>query len=283
MAAVYLPAPIKVENNYRDTKPNYTIYLLWSVALGILSYYAPKIFLGVSVVNFAHQVYCFNRSVQTGNFMPHEIHKWTITACLVTWSIGTVFVFKSLPFFWSAIQCTGLKEIRHLHLIPTIVHFAKGFFMLAVAGGLSSFHRTARDLASQRQWVEMEDYVTNYPAKVKQTIMSSYWRQMKFYIAAFLPESTLAKQLSRDDFSLSQFQSVENKLSILRNYFNSSCTEEKMRHWPLAIHQFQQLPIEAQKLLGDVLHSEFQHLNKGNSKDEYLPFPADVHALLFEM
>jgi|GEM_PF-1785108 len=220
-ATVYLRPPIKVENNHSDTKPNYALYLGWSVSLGILSYYAPKIFLGVSVVNFAYQVYCFNRAVQTGNYMPYQIHKWTITACLITWSIGTVFVFKSFPFFWSAIKCIGLKEIGNLHLIPTIIHFAKGFFMLVIAMGLSPFHHTARNLACQHRWIEMEDYVTNYPVEVKRAIMFSYWRQIKFYIAAFLPESTLAKRLSRDDFSLSQFQSVENKLSILRSYFNS--------------------------------------------------------------
>jgi len=53
-----------------------------------------------------------------------------------------------------------------------------------------------------------------------------------------------------------------------------------MRHWPLAIHQFQQLPIEDQKTLGNVLSREFQHMSTGNSVDKHIPFPEDVQAII---
>ncbi|HEX2579842.1 MAG TPA: hypothetical protein VHK67_05535 [Rhabdochlamydiaceae bacterium] len=279
MAAIaYLPAPIKVEKNHRDTKPDYLLYLCCSVALGILSYYAPKIFLGVSGINFVYQVIVFNRFVQENNGNPQNIHRWTTTACLVTWSIGTVFVFKSFPFFWSAIKCTGLKEISRLHLIPTLTHFAKGFLRMTVAMGLAPFQRTAQNLASQRRWVALADYVANYPAEVKQTILSSYWKQIKFYISACVPQTELAAFMSSRDLCLNQFQPVESKTNILRKYFDSLTqegTEKKMQDWTLAIHQLQQLPIENLKTFGKILKDLTQHL-----EGEYMPVPNDVEAAI---
>lgn len=278
MAAItYLPTPIKVENNHTDTKPNHAVYLCCSFALGILSYYAPRTFLGFSVVNFVYQVCIFNRFVQTDNADPKKIHQWTKTACLVTWSIGTVFVFKSFPFFWAAFKCTGLKEISHLHLIPTITHFVKGMLTMTIGLPLVPFYHTARDLASQHRWVEMEDYIASYPAKVKNTILSSYWEQIKFYIGAFLPETDLATRISQVDFASSQFQSVKNKRDILRRYFDTPCTSEKMQKWPLAIHQFQQLPLEDQMTFGPVLSRLSQHIS---TEKTYIPFPNAVQAII---
>ncbi len=184
----YLPAPIKVENNRTDNKPDTLLWAGCSLALGILSYYAPKTFLATSVGMFAYQVYRFNQLVQTADNSKHQqIHKWAINACLIMWSVGTVFGLKSLPCFWF-----GLKNLRHLHVLPCIGHVAKGVLMILVGACLAPFDAGAKNLASRRRWVEMEDYVTNYPADVKQRILSSYGKQFIFYISALLPQTSFA-------------------------------------------------------------------------------------------
>jgi hypothetical protein len=249
----YLPAPIKVKNNHIDTKSNWFLWVRCSAALGILAYYAPKTFLATSVGIFAYQVHSFNQLVHTADNSKHEqIHAWAIKACVVMVSIGTVFGINALPYYWSAV-----KDLRHLQLIHCVGHLAKGAIMMLVAVCSTSFYKSAKDHAGGRTWVEMEDYVKNYPAEVKQEILSSYGLQFAFYISALLPQTGLAAQLSKRHFAFSQFQSEGNKFSILQNYFR----KVDMRHWPLAIHQFQQLPVKSQILLGPQLSVKSQRFS----------------------
>lgn len=269
MATVYLPAPIKVENNRTDSKPDTLLWAGCSLALGILSYYAPKTFLATSVGMFAYQVYRFNQLVQTSDASKHQqIHKWAINACLVMWSVGTVFGLKSLPCFWFA-----LKDLRHLHLLHGVGHVARGVLMIIVAACLAPFDAGAKNLASRRRWVEMEDYVTNYPPGTKQFILSSYGRQFVFYFSALLPQIEPVKRLSAKLLVFSQFQPEGTKFTILRTYFNNN---PNMRQWPLAIHQFQQLSVANQIALGPQLKNI---LSQDGMVAERDALPDDVKAV----
>jgi hypothetical protein len=184
------------------------------------------------------------------------------------WSVGTVFIIKSLPYFWSA-----AKDLQHLHLISSISHLAKGFLMMAIIGGSSTFfYKSAKDLASRSAWIEMENYVTNYPAEVKQEILASRTKTIGFYICALIPETTLAMTLSRNDFYFSQFRSEKNKVFFLERYF----TNANKKHWPLAVHLFQQLPVKSQILLGPQLSAISQNF----SEAERDAFPDDVKAVI---
>lgn len=235
MAVTYLPAPIKVQNNRINKDPDLFLYAGSSIALGILSYYAPKAFVATSVGIFAYQIYRFNQLVHTADDSKHQqIHAWAIKACMVMWSIGSVFMIKSLPSFWSA-----AKDLRHLQLIHCIGHLAKGAMMMLVGVSTSFFYASAKDLAKCRRWVEMEDYVENYPAEVKQELLSSYREQLWFYISALLPRTGLATFVSKFHVARSQFQPEHIKFSILQTYFSNKDIETSK--WPLAIHQFQQL------------------------------------------
>ncbi len=66
-----------------------------------------------------------------------------------------------------------------------------------------------KTLASRHRWVEMEDYVTNYPANIKQDILSSYRKQFFFYLSALLPQLELARFFSANNFAVRQFQPEE--------------------------------------------------------------------------
>lgn len=68
----YLRAPIKVENNRADDKPNFLLLASCSTALGILSYYAPKIFLATSVGIITYEILRFNQIVQTADQTKHQ-------------------------------------------------------------------------------------------------------------------------------------------------------------------------------------------------------------------
>ncbi len=268
MTATYLPAPIKVQNNHINQDPNYSLYAGSSIALGILSYYSPKTFIATAVGIFAYQVYHFNQLVQTADATKHQqIHTWAIKACQVMFSIGTVFMIKSLPSFWSA-----AKDLRHFQLIYCIGHLAKGAMMMLVAICTKDFSVGARDLAKCHRWVEMEDYVENYPKKVKEEILSTYAKQFAFYISALLPRTRPARILSRVYFAFSQFQPENIKFSILQAYFKGI----DMNKWPLAIHQFQQLSIENQKTFGPQLRSVAQD----HSEDFRDQLPDDVQAII---
>lgn len=264
MAVTYLPAPIKVQNNRINKDPDLFLYAGSSIALGILSYYAPKTFFATSVGIFAYQIYRFNQLVQTADDSKHQqIHAWAIKACMVMWSIGSVFAIKSLPSFWSA-----AKDLRHLQLVPCIGHLAKGAMMLLVGASTQFFYAGAKDLAKCRRWVEMEDYVENYPAEVKQELLSSYREQLWFYISALLPRTGLATFVSKFHVARSQFQSEHIKFSILQAYFRRI----NFSQWPLAIHQFQQLPVENQKLFGRQLSIAVRN----QAEDFHNQLPADV-------
>lgn len=266
----YLPAPIKIQNNRINENPDYFLYAGSSIALGILSYYAPKTFVATSVGIFAYQVYRFNQLVQTADATKHQqIHTWAIKACMVMWSIGSVFMIKSLPSFWSA-----AKDLRHFQLIYCIGHLAKGAIMMLVGICTKEFSLSAKDLAKCRRWVEMEDYVENYPAEVKQELLSRYGRQLVFYISALLPRTGLATFLSKYHFALSQFQSEQSKSSILQTYFRK--IHINTHQWPLAIHQLQQLSIEDQKALGPYLSSSVQD----RSVEYCSQFPDNVKAII---
>jgi hypothetical protein len=280
MAAItYLRAPLKVENNHTNSKPNSLVWAGCSLALGILSYYAPKTFLATSVGIFAYQVYSFNQLVQTADPSNHQrIHTWAINACLVMWSVGFVFLTKSLPCFWFA-----LKDIRHISLIDGVGHLAKGVILVLASGFLEHFNDSANDLASRRRWVEMEDYVANYPPEVKQNILSSYWKQIRFYISALIPQTKLATRFSAHNFCFSQFQPMGHKFSILQRYFGNI----DLRQWSLAIHQFQQLPVENQITFGPQLSHRFAYFGHHLSdcydaglKVESHTLPDDVKAIL---
>jgi hypothetical protein len=268
MTPTYLPAPIKVQNNHINKNPDYFLYAGSSIALGILSYYAPKTFVATSVGIFGYQVHRFNQLVQTADATKHEqIHTWAIKACMVMWSIGTVFMIKSLPSFWSA-----AKDLRHLQLIHCIGHLAKGTMMMLVAICTKNFSASAKDLAKCRRWVEMEDYVENYPEKVKQEILSENRNQFWFYICALLPQTKLAKILKRKGFAFSQFQPEHIKVSLLQDYFRVT----DMNKWSLAIHQFQQLSVERQITFG----LQLKALELKHSIDFCNQLPDDVKAVI---
>ena len=185
MTATYLPAPIKVENNHINKSPDLHFWAGCSIVLGYFSYTFPKIFLATSIGIFPYQVHCFNQLVHTADKSKWaEILVWARIACTVMLSVGIVFGIQSLPYFWSA-----AKDLRHLQLIHCVGHLAKGTMMMLVAGSSTSFYKSAKDHAGDRTWVEMEDYVKNYPAEVKQEFLLSYRKQFCFYISALLPQT----------------------------------------------------------------------------------------------
>ncbi|HEY5234916.1 MAG TPA: hypothetical protein VIJ14_01960, partial [Rhabdochlamydiaceae bacterium] len=248
--------------------PDTLLWLASTIALGSLAYYAPKTFLAASIGIFAYQVYGFNQLVQTADHTKHQrIHAWAINACLVMTSIGSVFMLKSLPYVWSA-----LKDVAHFHILRSVGHIAKAVILVGIGAYLDKFHASAKDLGRRCRWVEMEDFVEHYPPEVKQNILSSYWEQFRFYISAMIPQTLPAGLFARTSFVFSQFEPENIKFSILQNYFGRT----DMRDWPLAIHQFQQLPVQNQIILGPQLN----FLSQGISEAERDAFPDAVKAIL---
>lgn len=182
--------------------------------------------------------------------------------------VGIVFCANSIFYCWSA-----AKDLRIIHCV--------GHLALMLFGGecLLHFNKSAKDLASRSRWVEMEDYVTNYPAEVKQEILSSYQKQIAFYISALLPQTKLATRLSRKNFSFSQFQPEDRKASILQDSFKSwECLHKPLMkdlQWPFAIHQFQQLS----KAMQTTFSKQLSPLLKTISDADRAALPDDVHLL----
>ncbi len=78
--------------------------------------------------------------------------------------------------------------------------------------------------------------------------------------------------LLQDFLQSSQFQPENHKVSLLQRYFRRT----DIRQWPLAIHQFQQLPVVNQLSFGFQLNTVLQH----HSVAEREALPADVKSVL---
>ncbi len=276
----YLRSPVKVENNYTNAKPNVYKFLGYSVALGILSYYAPKTFLGASVVIAGHQVYRFNQLVQRADKSKHrEIHAWTINACQVMGSVGFVLGFQSIPWLVSS-----FKAAKHFHLFRSGTHLVPALLFVAVGwGAFSPFKSRSEELAKQHRWIQMENYVENYPRETKTSISFSMVNKIAFFIGALFPQTTLIRSISFQNPLFCQFGSSQDKFSSLREYFSKRCSviplsgTKEWKRWIIAIHQFQELPIEAQLALGPRLAI----IAEKSSEEQRKALPDEVQLVLF--
>jgi hypothetical protein len=246
-ASIYLRAPAKVENN--TVKENVGVsWFVYSIALGILSYYAPKTALAASLCITACQVHRFHQLVNSDQAQPQKIHAYALHACSVMSSIGCVFGFQCVPWLLSA-----FKAARHFHLLRCAGHSLVGFFMVGAGWGgtFAPFHNSEKKLSAMREWTEMKDYLENYPAEAKKTVS-----KILLFLSALIPD-----YISHENFLLNQFRSPQLKLEMIRKFFENikllpSIPEvgtQNWRHWTFAIHQFQQLSIESQLELAPLL------------------------------
>jgi hypothetical protein len=135
-------------------------------------------------------------------------------------------------------------------------------------------YASAKNLARCCTWVEMEDYVANYPKAVKERALSVHLGHISFFLAALFPQIPFSRTESENNFVFSQFQPEWYKGAILQKYF----TDPDPTQWFLAIHQFQQLSLDAQLALGPYLRERIDFMAK---RDE-LPngLPSDVRFIL---
>ncbi len=273
----YFRSPIKIEHNYINAKPPVFTWVGCSIALGTLAYYAPKTFLGASSLLVGYQIHRFNKLVQTADKSKHrEIQVWTINACQVIWSVGFVLGLQSIPWLASSV-----KAAKHFHLFRSGAHFIIGAFLGALGwGGFSAFDHTSKALAKQQRWVQMENYVENYPPEIKNHISSSYGKKIAFFIGALLPQTDLVRVLSKRTVAFCQFGSLQDKFQGLRNYFTrcASIPPSQNKEWGIAIHHFQELPFENQLQLGPQLA---QIVNASSQKQERDALPNDLKLILF--
>jgi hypothetical protein len=277
----YLPVPIKVKNNYSGSKHNSLTWLTYTVGLGALWYYSPKTFLTASVGILGYIIHHFNQIVHTADKSKHqEIRAWAIHACTVMASVGTVFFFSSFPWFISS-----FKAARHFYLFRSASHFTVGLIAVEIAYFLASSNDQERILTEKRHWVEMEDYVENYPSGIKSKILSLFLGKIGFFISAIIPQTRIAYFLSRNKLVFNQFSPHEVKFRNLNAYFSDVTRLPSIpnegghltEQWIIAIHQFQDLLIHDQLRLGPHL----ARIAKASSEDHCNQLPAEVKAILY--
>ncbi|HUD01393.1 MAG TPA: hypothetical protein VMR37_03645 [Rhabdochlamydiaceae bacterium] len=273
-APVYLRTLPKIENNIVNEEIGGTRWIVYSIALGALSYYAPKTFLATSLGLTLYQIYDFHQAVRSKGIK--EIRACALHICAVMSSIGTVLGLQCLPWFGSS-----LKAARHFHLFRSAGHGLAGIsiFVGGFAGLFSPFTNTEKKLSAMREWVEMTDFLENYPRETKKSISRT-----AFFESALLPDTFITTGLAAGNLIFNQFRSPQLKLARLATFFGNAKLLPSIpqihtngwEQWTVAIHQFQGLPIEAQLALGPQL----ARIAKASFPHQTAQLPEEVRLVL---
>jgi hypothetical protein len=191
-------------------------------------------------------------------------------------SIGTVLGLQCLPWFGSS-----LKAARHFHLFRSAGHGLAGIsiFVGGFAGLFSPFTNTEKKLSAMREWVEMRDFLENYPRETKKSISRT-----AFFESALLPDTFITTGLAAGNLIFNQFRSPQLKLARLATFFGNAKLLPSIpqihtngwEQWTVAIHQFQGLPIEAQLALGPQL----ARIAKASFPHQTAQLPEEVRLVL---
>lgn len=275
----YLPPPVQGHMGYNTFRHSIK-WMASTLALGILSYYAPKTFQATCVGIAGYQIVRFNYLVHRADITKYDhIRSWTINACQVMHSIGFIFGIRSFSWFWSS-----FKALKHFHLLRSGGHFCVGVFL---AGGIMGwlappFDDRAGELSRNMRWLEMEDYISNYPRELKDEISSSYLKKFQFFLSAFIPNS-LPSFIAKTNFVFCQFSYTYNKSSVLSAYFKSvkkipPQEGSEWKQWILAIHHFQGLSEPEQNILMPAL----TRIAENSSKKEVEQLPSELQEKVTE-
>ncbi len=246
----YLPPPVKATIEYQTVRPSVK-WMPSTLALGIMSYYAPKTFQAACLGLVGYQILYFNRLVNKADITKYEhIRSWTINACLVMHCVGLFFGIRSFSWFWSS-----FKALKHLYLLRSGGYFCVGvLFAGGIMGWLAPpFDDRAGELSRNMRWLEMEDYITNYPREIKDEISSSPLKKFQFFLSAFIPNA-MPSFIAKANFVFCQFSSPYAKFSLLSAYFKNvkkipPQEGSEWKQWILAIHHFQSLSENNQSIL----------------------------------
>lgn len=270
---LYLPPPVKATIEYQTVRPSVK-WMAPALALGIFSCYAPRIVLLSCLGMMSYQIVRFNALVHKADASKYQhIRSWTINACLIMHSMGIIAGVQSFSWFWSS-----FKTLKHFHLLRSGGYFCVGVFLAGgITGSLApTFDHRAEELSRNMRWLEMEDYITNYPREIKEEISSSYLKKFQFFLSAFIPDSRLS-YIAKANFVFCQFSSPYAKFSLLSAYFKSLTKippqeGSEWKQWILAIHHFQSLSENDQT----ILMPELTRLAKNSTKEEVAQLPKQI-------
>ncbi len=239
----YLPAPIVTVNPVRTQETNTLKVAACTIALGVLSYYAPRTFYAASAVLLGYTVLRFNQmTLQTKPSESEDVRNWTIKACTVMTSVGVVFGLRSLSCFWSSVQA-----LRRSQILSTGSNLIAGLGMACIAPISYPFQNRAVELMRTKNWDQMADFL-NFPIEVKTP--PDTVAKVRHFLSAFFPKLF---PLTGAPDRLYQFKSSDEKFKILKRYlpivFKIPTDSVSQRWWTLGIHYFQGLSFWDQETL----------------------------------
>ena len=140
------------------------------------------------------------------------------------------------------------------------------------------FDHRAEELSRNMRWLEMEDYISNYPQEIKDEISSSYLKKFQFFLSAFVPNS-MTSFIAKSNLVFCQFSYTYNKDSLLSAYFKRvekipPQEGSEWKQWILAIHHFQGFSENDQ----NTLMPELMRIAKNSSKEEIEQLPSQLQA-----
>jgi hypothetical protein len=132
------------------------------------------------------------------------------------------------------------------------------------------------------RWLEMEDYIANYPQEIKAEISSSYLKKFQFFLSAFIPGS-MPSFMAKANFVFCQFSGAYIKFPLLEAYFKSLTKipppeGAEWRQWIVAIHHFQGLSENDQT----TLMPELTRIAQASTRAEVEQLPSQLQEKVTE-
>ncbi|HUD01392.1 MAG TPA: hypothetical protein VMR37_03640, partial [Rhabdochlamydiaceae bacterium] len=150
---------------------------------------------------------------------------------------------------------------------------------VGLVGLFGPFRNTEKKLSEMREWVQMRDFVLNYPPQIINSI-----KKTALFISALLPDTFITTGMAIGDLIFNQFRSPQFMLDTLKIFFSNAkllpsiplVNSPSCEEWMIAIHQFQSLPIEAQLALGPYL----ARIAKASKDFQVVQLPKEVKLVL---
>jgi hypothetical protein len=255
-------------------------WLGYSLALGILAYYAPRTFYATTAGLIVYHVVRFSDIVhKPGSYERRyfSIQSWSVNACQVMFSISNVFTIYALCWFWSSLQA-----FRHLQVQQSVGHLASGCFFALAGLALMPFGNRGDALYKSKQWIDMEDYTSNYHHDIKREIASS---RVLFFISALYREvvgDAIASVKIKTTVWFNQFAPVQTKCNGLIQYF-IQCEKipapgdnPEWKEWVVAIHQSQRMLDTEGEPVQTKLMEHLTRIAKASSQQQVEALPSPV-------
>lgn len=183
-------------------------YVVTTVALTALSYYAPiSFFLAGGPLALIHVV-VFNKATQKAD--ASFLQGWMITASLVASAYMTVQISYFIPFLSWGVQATTT-----LRLSSALWDFALFTGSIGFGGVLAKkFYQRGLELFKTEKWTAMEDHLAHHKHKI-----SSIWDKMEFAVGLFDPERMVRYSSTKMKAIFLRFTPEEKKEHVLTELF----------------------------------------------------------------